>query len=94
MNPKATPKYSAFASSLTPDQRSYIQSYTLSAINELVAPLITESMRLTQQYKMLIDQIATLQVRVDSYESKFRDDSKYILTRAKIVALMKEQGIK
>lgn len=94
MNPKATPDYSAFASSLTPDQRSYIQSYTLSAINELVTPLITESMRLTRQHKALLDQIATLQVRVDSYESKFRDDTKYTLNRAKIVALMKELGIK
>lgn len=93
MNINAIPEYQAFASSLTPDQRSYVQNYTLSVVNELVAPLIEESMKLTKQNRALQETIATLQLRVDSYESKFRDDMKYVLNRAKIVALMKELGI-
>ena len=94
MNPNSTPEYQPFASSLTPDQRSYVQNYVMSAVAELVAPLIAESMKLTSQNKNLLDQIATLQLRVDNYESKFRDDTRYSLTRPKIVALMKELNIK
>lgn len=94
MNQKAITEYQAFASSLTPDQRSYVQNYILSAINELVMPLVIEATQLTKQNKELTAKIDDLVSRVDRYEDKFRDDSKYILTRAKLVALMKEQGIK
>ncbi len=94
MNPNAIPNYQAFASSLTPDQRSYVQNYVLSAISELVTPLVNEAMKLTNNNRALLEQIELLQVRVDNYENKFRDDGKYILTRPKLVAFMKEQGIK
>ena len=94
MNPNAIPNYQAFASSLAPDQRSYVQNYVISAVSELVAPLIEESMALTKQNRALQEAIATLQTRVDNYESKFRDDMKYTLNRAKLVAFMKDQGIK
>lgn len=94
MNPNAIPNYQAFASSLTPDQRSYVQNYVLSAVAELVSPLVAEAMALTKQNKSLTEQIGILQDRVDRYEEKFREDGKYILTRPKLVAFMKEQGIK
>jgi len=93
MNPNAIPSYDAFASSLTPDQRSYIQNYVLSAVSQLVTPLIQESMALNANNRALIDQVKALEARVNSYESKFRDDAKYSLTRAKIVSLMKELNI-
>ena len=93
MNPNAIPDYSAFASSLNPDQRSYVQNYVLSSISELVSPLIAESIKLTQQNKALQETISTLQAQVAKYDSRFTDDAKYILTRAKIVSLMKDLGI-
>lgn len=91
---RKTKRHERFASSLTPAQRSYIESYIDYQVETKVLPILTEAKALTAQYKALIDRIDTLQSSVDRYNNKFIDDTKYILTRAKIVALMKELNIK
>lgn len=92
-NPSTIPDFSAFASSLSPDQRSYIENYVAKTVTELVHPITVEAQRLVRQNRELRAHIEDLKSRVDRYESKFRDDQKYTLTRAKIVALMKELSI-
>lgn len=88
------PHPSVYASSLSPDQRSYVNASIAHAVNEIVAPLIAETQNANANNAALLDEIKTLRAKVASYEAKLIDDTKYILTRGKIVALMKELDIK
>lgn len=85
--------HEAFASSMTVQQREYVDALVENKIKTLVAPLISEASALTSQNKKLIAAIDDLKLRVEAFESNFIDDKKYILTRAKIVALLKKEGI-
>lgn len=81
------------ASYFTPQQRQYIDAYVTDAVLRLTRPVLDANDKLTSQYKAALSEIEDLKARVDTYESKFRDDSKYALTRPKIIALMKAEGI-
>jgi len=87
------PHFSAFASSLTPQQRQYIDLYVAEKVSEATASVIKSAQVITESYQKLEAIVTTLSAQVDSYESKFRDDSKYILTRGKLIAFMKKEGL-
>ncbi len=93
-NPNSIPDYSNFSSAMSPDQRSYVQLYVAKTVAELIHPLIVTNKNLSEQNERLTSEIATLTSRVESYESKFREDTKYAITPGKVATLMKELGIK
>jgi len=86
-------RHQIFATSLSPDQRSYVQTYIQHQIDTLISPLITEAKTLTAQNKSLTEQIQTLTDRINRYEERFKDDLRYTLTRGKVVQLLKELNI-
>lgn len=93
-NKTPLPHPSVYASSLSPDQRGYVNSAIAQAVDELVTPLIIQTKKAIATNKVLREDIAALLSRVEALNSKVTDDTKYILTRGKIVALMKELDIK
>ncbi len=88
-----TPHYSAFASSLTPQQRQYIDLFVAEKVAEATSAIVQSAQVINESYQKLEAIVATLSAQVESYESKFRDDSKYILTRGKLIAFMKKEGL-
>lgn len=88
-----TPTSLAFASSLTPQQRQYVDLLVAEKVAEALSTLVTSSKLIVDSYQALNAQVEALSAQVNAYESKYRDDSKYILTRGKIVNLMKQLGI-
>jgi regulator of replication initiation timing len=85
---------SVFASALTPNQRSFIEARLFELVDEAIAPLVTENRELRSHNKSLTDRLDTLETSLKNLERYIKDDVKYSLTRAKIVALMKSLGIK
>lgn len=78
---------------MTPQQRVYINAVIDKKFAELVQPLINESQALILENKQLAALVETLKIRVEAFESNFTDDKRYTLTRAKIVAFLKREGI-
>lgn len=89
----SNPHYSAFASSLTPQQRQYIDLFVAEKVAEATSSILQSAQTISDNYNQLLDKISTLFAQVEAYESKFRDDSKYLLTRAKLISFMKEHNL-
>lgn len=83
----------AFASSLTPQQREYIGAYIAMQVENMVGDVIRYAKTVEENYNALIDQVGILQKQVSAYDAKYLDDASYSLTRPKIIALMKAEGI-
>lgn len=87
------PDSESFASSLTPQQRQYVELYVSKKIEEATSELVRSSKLVLDCYQALQAQVESLSAQVNTYESKYRDDSRFILTRGKIVNFMKLHGI-
>lgn len=77
----------------TPHQRSYVEAL----IAEAVAPLLVEieNLKSIPRPTAPVDnpRIDAMQLQINDLRMRYEQDDKYVLTRAKIVALLKQQGI-
>jgi len=92
--PSKLPNPDVFASSLKPNQRNYVECKIAEQIDINLAPLVRENIKLTRTNKQLTDKIDSLELQIKAFERNFTDDMRYKLTRANIIALMKELGLK
>lgn len=90
MNP---PDPEILASSFSATQRRYIELMLTSTLQEIVEPLVNSAKSLLATNKAQRDKINELELRINKLESRFKDDDRFLLTRGKIVALMKELNI-
>lgn len=85
--------YKAFESLFTPHERLYIESYVAAKVSEILEPAALKMTQAAAAFEKLTAEVETLKTQVAAYESNFKDDAKYALTRPKVIALLKKEGI-